>query len=84
MAKPLAPDGTKNLAGGRIRALRKARGLSQEELMRDLQLRGFDSERGVIKRMENGTRFVCDTELKILAEYFGVSYDFLIEGEKEK
>ena len=52
--------------------------------MRDLQLRGFDSERGVIKRMENGTRFVCDTELKILAEYFGVSYDFLIEGEKEK
>lgn len=51
--------------------------------MRDLQLRGMDSERGVIKRIENGERFVSDIEIKLLAEYFHVSYEYLIDGTEE-
>ena len=80
MSKPLAPDGTKNLIGGRVRQLRRAAGLSQEQLMGQLQLLGFDSERGVIKRIECGTRFVSDIELKILAEFFRTTYAYLIDG----
>ncbi len=82
MPKPLAADGTRNLIGKRLKVLRKEKRLSQKRLMEELQLRGFESERGVIKRIENGVRYVSDIELKILAEYFGVSYDYLIDGKE--
>lgn len=83
MPRLVAPDGTKNLIGSRVRDLRTQRGLSQEELMAQLQLLGFDSERGVIKRIENGDRFVSDVEIKILAEFFKVSYQYLLDGTEK-
>lgn len=73
-------DGKKNLSGPRLRALREKAGLSQEELTAQLQLLGMDSERGVIKRIENGDRTVSDLELQLLATYFHVSYQYLIDG----
>lgn len=76
-----AENGSKNLVGPQVRALRKKRGLSQEMLMAQLQLLGMDAERGVIKRIENGTRAVSDLELRLLAHYFEVSYEYLIDGE---
>jgi len=42
---------------------------------------GFDSERGVIKRMESGARFVRDIEVQALSRIFGVSYEYLIDGK---
>ena len=84
MSKKLAPDGKKNLIGARIKHMRKARNLSQEQLTEQLQLLELDYERGVIKRIENGTRFVSDIELQVLAKFFSVSYDFLIDGKGEK
>lgn len=48
--------------------------------MAQLQLMGMDAERGVIKRIENGTRAVSDLELRVLARYFHVSYEYLIDG----
>jgi len=83
MGRLRTADGKKNLVGDRVRALRKKAGLSQEELMAQLQLMGMDSERGVIKRIENGDRVVGDLELRLLAEFFHVTYDYLIDG-KEK
>ena len=73
MARLYAPDGKKNLIGPRVRELRRAKGLSQEQMAAQLQLLGMDSERGVVKRIENGSRFVTDVELCLLAEYFQVS-----------
>ena len=83
MPRLMAPDGTKNIVGIKIRKLRKSNGFSQEQLMGKLQLLGFDSERGVIKRIESGDRFVTDIELKMLAKFFNVSYDYLLEQEIE-
>lgn len=80
MAKMLATNGKKNIIGPKIRLLRRQNGLSQEQLMGKLQLMGFDSERGVIKRIENGDRFVSDIELKALAAFFHVSYTFLLDN----
>lgn len=77
-----AEDGSKNLIGSRIRALRKEQNLSQEKLMAQLQLMGMDAERGVIKRIENGTRAVSDLELRLFARYFNVSYKYLLDGEE--
>ena len=81
MPRLLAPDGTKNIIGNKIYELRTKNNLSQEKLMAQLQLLGFDSERGVIKRIENGTRFVSDVELKLLSNFFNVSYQYLLEDE---
>lgn len=78
-----AHNGKKNLSGPRVRALREKAGLSQEGLMAQLQLLGMDSERGVIKRIENGDRTVSDLELQILARYFNVSYRYLIDGTQQ-
>jgi len=79
MPRLLAPDGTKNIIGNKIRKLRKDNNLSQEELMGQLQLLGFDSERGVIKRIENGTRFISDVELRLFSKFFNVSYEYLMD-----
>jgi len=76
-------DGKKNSVGTRVQILREKAGLSQEGLMAQLQLMGMDAERGVIKRIENGDRAVNDLELRLLAEFFHVTYDYLIDG-KEK
>ena len=81
MSKKLTPDGLKNLVGIRIKKLRKSRGLSQQQLTNQLQLQGMDCERGVVKRIENGTRFVSDIEIQILSKFFNVSYDYLIDGK---
>ena len=75
-----AKDGSKNLVGPRVRSLRKKAGLSQEGLMVQLQLLGMDSERGVIKRIENGDRAVSDLEVQLLAQFFNVSYQYLLDG----
>lgn len=80
MAHLRAKDGKKNLVGSRVRLLRENAGLSQEKLMAQLQLLGMDAERGVIKRIENGDRAVNDLELQLLAQYFNVTYQYLIDG----
>ena len=68
MPKKLSLDGTKNLIGKRVKELQNLNNLSQEDLMWKLQLFGFDSERVVIKRIENGTRFVSDIEVQAFAK----------------
>ena len=75
-----AKDGSKNLVGPLVRALRKKAKLSQEGLMAQLQLLGMDSDRGVIKRIENGDRAVSDLEVQLLAQFFNVSYQYLLDG----
>lgn len=71
----------KNLIGERLRELRKEKGLSQRDLARKLQLIGIDMDKNVITRIETNKRYVTDFELQALKEIFGVSYDYLIDGE---
>lgn len=49
------------------------RRLHQEDLAAQIQLKGINMERDSISRIEIGTRFVSDFELKIFAEVLGVS-----------
>ena len=83
MAHLRAKDGKKNLVGPRVKLLREREKLSQEGLMAQLQLLGMDSERGVIKRIENGDRAVSDLEIKLLAQFFHVTYQYLLDGTEE-
>lgn len=70
---------SKNIIGPRVRALRQEAGLTQKALAQKLQLQGFDMTDLTILRIENGTRFVPDYELKALAKTFHVSYETLLD-----
>ena len=71
---------SKNIIGKRVRALRTERGLTQKALAQKLQLSGFDFTDLTILRIENGTRFVPDYEVKALSEVLGVSYADLLDA----
>ena len=58
-------NGKKNICGDRLREARVVRRLRQEDLAAQIQLKGINMERDSISRIEIGTRFVSDFELKI-------------------
>jgi len=70
---------SKNIVGSKVRTLRKENGWTQKALAEKLQLAGFDCTDLTILRIENGTRFVPDYEVKALAHIFGVSYEMLMD-----
>ena len=53
--------------------------MSQSKMADLLQLAGMECDRHVVRRIENGKRFVTDIELKIIAESLGVSADILLQ-----
>ena len=80
MPKPKSEAGLKNLIGGRLKSLRKRDNISQRELANKLQLSGLDIDKNVITRIETGSRYVADFELKQIAKVFNVSYQYLLDG----
>lgn len=79
MPKPLSNTGNKNLIGEKLKILRKEHGLSQRDLARELQLRGIDIDKNVITRIETNKRYVTDIEIKAIANYFEVTYTYLLD-----
>ena len=65
--------GQKNISGNRIREARIKHRWSQATLAAKLQLEGITIERDSISRIENGTRFVADYELKAVSMVLNVS-----------
>jgi len=70
---------TKNIIGSKIKALRKEIGLTQKGLAEKLQLEGHEFSALTILRIEQGTRFVPDYEIVILANFFGITTDELLK-----
>ncbi|MCL2562773.1 MAG: helix-turn-helix domain-containing protein [Oscillospiraceae bacterium] len=81
MFKHKAKDGTRNLCGKKVMALRMAMvpKVSQRKLAEMVQLYGVDIDKTAVRRIEIGERYVTDIELKILCEIFQVSADFLLD-----
>lgn len=71
--------GKKNLCGDRIREARLKQRLSQSDLAAKIQVEGVTLERDSISRIEIGTRFVTDYELKIFARVLRVNVEWLLE-----
>ena len=72
---------SKNIIGVKVRALRKAQGMTQKALATKIQLAGYDFNDLTILRIENGTRFVADYEVKVLAQVLNVTYEELLNNE---
>lgn len=63
--------------GQNIRRLRRERGLSQEQVSAQLQVRGCDITRSALAKIEVGQRHIYPDEIKQLKEIFYVTYDEL-------
>lgn len=74
-------NGKKNICGDRIREARQKLRFSQTSLAVRLKLEGVELERDSISRMEIGTRFVSDYELRALAKTLNVSPMWLLGME---
>lgn len=73
--------GKKNLCGDRIWIERLKKRMTQMELAAKIQLQGITLERDSISRIEIGTRFVTDYELKLFAKVLNVTVDDLLEED---
>ena len=74
-------NGKKNLCGNRIREARLRQRLSQYDLAARLQTQGILIEQDSISRIEIGTRFVSDYEVKVLAKVLNVPLEWLLEED---
>ena len=85
MYKNKSSDGRNNISGQNIRRLRKAmpKPNSQRAVASGMQLLGIDLDKNAIQRIESGERFITDIELKMFAEFFGVSAGTLLEAAEE-
>ena len=63
--------------GSRIRLLREARHLTQEQLAAKLQVQGCDITRSAQAKIEVGQRHLYAREIKLLHEILQVPYDDL-------
>lgn len=71
---------SKNIIGKKIKLLRKRKKLTQKGLAEKLQLEGHEFSDLTILRIEQGTRFVPDYEVVILADFFGITTDELLKN----
>ena len=74
-------NGKKNICGDRVHEARCKLRLTQSDLAARLQVNGIIMERDSISRIEIGTRFVADYELRELAKILGVSVTWLLGME---
>lgn len=74
-------SGKCNIAGRKIRELREASEMSQEELAAKIQLLGHSISQKAISRIETGDRVIPDYELPYFSEIFNISIDDLLENK---
>lgn len=80
MYKNRAASGKNNISGSNIARIRKelSPNVSQRLLADKMQLEGIELDKNAIQRIESGSRFVTDIELKTFARVLDVSYEELL------
>ncbi len=74
-------NGKKNICGDRVHEARCRYRMTQADLAAKLQLAGVIMERDSVSRIELGTRFVADYEIRALAQILNVSVPWLLGME---
>lgn len=74
-------QGRKNICGSRVHEARRRQKITQNELAARLQIAGIIIERDSVSRIEIGTRFVADYELREIAKILKVSVGWLLQME---
>ena len=63
--------------GNNIRDIREARGMTQETLAIQLQLRGCDITRSAVAKIEVGQRHLYPDEIILIREILGTTFDVI-------
>lgn len=71
-------NGKKNICGERIHEARCRLRLTQNDLAAKMQINGITIERDSISRIEIGTRFIADYELRELSKILNVDVAWLL------
>ena len=71
-------NGKKNICGERVHEARCKLRLTQNDLAAKLQIAGITIERDSISRIEIGTRFVADYEIRELSKILKVDVAWLL------
>ena len=81
MYKNKSDDGSNNICGEKVKRYRQTmpQKTSQRKLADLLQVEGLDLDKNAIQRIEAGSRFVTDIEIKTIAKVLGVSYQDLLD-----
>ncbi len=79
MFKLKAENGRNNICGRNLTKIRHEQNISQRQLAKMLQLKGYDVDHHFIRRIENGQRFVTDMELVILSDILNVEIIDLLD-----
>lgn len=74
-------NGKKNICGDRVHEARCKYRMTQSDLAARLQVAGINIERDSVSRIEIGTRFVADYELRELSKILNVSVAWLLGME---
>ena len=74
-------NGKKNVCGEKVHEARCKLRMTQSDLAAKLQVSGINIERDSISRIEIGTRFVSDYEIRELAKILQVSVNWLLDIE---
>ena len=69
--------------GENIRKIRKAQGLGQTDLVRMLQIDGYDMTRECLVKIERCTQHIQASQLHAIRKALNTSYDALIDGVDE-
>ena len=75
---------SKNIIGPKIKELRLRLNLTQKSLAEKFQLEGYEFSDLTILRIEQGKRFVPDYEVALLAKFFNISVDDLLNSSNQK
>lgn len=75
-------NGRSNASGQKIKELREAAGLSQEQLAAQIQLAGLNLNQKAISRIETGDRVVPDFELIFFSEVLAVPICTLLNKDE--
>lgn len=67
-----------SIVGRQVRAAREARGMTQEQLAAQLQIRDCDVTRSAVAKMEVGQRHIYAVELRALHDILNVTYETLL------
>ena len=63
MSKKMISQNSLNIAGNNIKQIHKNKKITQEDLCARMQVLGFKLSRSDISKLENGKRFITDTEI---------------------
>ncbi|MGF1900676.1 helix-turn-helix domain-containing protein [Aliivibrio sifiae] len=61
-----------NIVGKQIRAIRKEKKLTQEQLTAKCNLEGFDISRGTLAKIESGVRQIIDIEVVLISKALNI------------